>query len=88
MKQMNKGTVVAAAAAALFAVGTMATIANAQTTVKCGASTRARWARRRARARMPARVRAGAKPRAPVTARAKAARFSSSPVGYFSQNAK
>jgi hypothetical protein len=33
---MTKGTLVAAAAAALFAVGAMTTAANAQTTVKCG----------------------------------------------------
>jgi len=33
---MNKATLVSATAAALFAVGTMATIANAQSTVKCG----------------------------------------------------
>lgn len=33
---MSKGTLVAATAAALFAIGAMATVANAQSTVKCG----------------------------------------------------
>jgi uncharacterized membrane protein len=33
---MNKATLVSATAAALFAVGAVATIANAESTVKCG----------------------------------------------------
>ena len=33
---MTKGTLIAMSAAALFAVGTMTTVANAQSGVKCG----------------------------------------------------